>query len=268
MFKDIVLRDFSSKHVSLGSGSSLFFGNNTVIELGADEDLAMTWTFEGECVVDGQGKTVTLSDDGGFEVRYSNTWPTISSSLLLKDMTIKNLSDTAIRCLDNSSTITFQNVKLLLASDYSFTTGRFEIKDKAEVEACNDAIVASFIYGVDGDVTTSSKVLEGSMLHFDRNVTFSYDPVSAHKELIYLADESSVLSLNGATLYSTVTGIQLTRGTLLVDYKCTVSNDATCAGEAIVFGDGTGSNDLNVEIMPGGSISLEKGVLRYDNIDA
>lgn len=245
----MVLKDFLSEYLSIPASSSLTFGDQTTIELGANEDLSMTWTFEGECVLDGKNHMITLESGGGIDV---------NSSLLIKNVTIKGLSDSAIKCLDNSSTITFQNVTLLLSNNYTITTGHFEILDDVFVKRLTSASNAQFIYGTDG---IASKILAGSKLHFDRDTTLRYEPLSSDKNLIQFEDESSVLSLNGATVSTNNVGLELTKGTLVIDHKCFADSQAT-----ISLGDGNINNDLQIEVMPGGNIDVRSGILEYNNI--
>ena len=90
-----------------------------------------------------------------------------------------------------------------------------------------------------------------------------------------MTDRTSKIYLNGCSLYSTPTGLQLTKGTLIVDHKNYLYNQdgeingsgpaATSVSQAITFGDGNADNDLNIEIMPGGNIELMSGRLLYQN---
>jgi len=260
----IVLKDFSSDYLSIPNSATLTFGDKTTIELAANEDLQMTWTFEGECVINGKGNTLSLENNGGLDIRDNVAKWGKHSSLLLKDMTIKGLSNFAIRCLDNTGTITFQNVTLLLSNNYTITTGHFEILDEVYVQKLTSTSNAQFVYNVDGQ---TSKILAGSKLHFDHNTTFRYDPLSPDNNLIEFENETSTLSINGATLFVTDVGLELTNGTLLIDHKCFIESQATVTNQAVSFGDGTNAeNDLHIEVMPGGNIDVVTGILQYNNV--
>lgn len=260
---NLVLKDFNPQHVELASGASLTFKNNVTIELGNDIAFGTKeWTFQGDCKIDGKGKVVSLQD-GKIKLEDLSGGP---STLLLQDMTLEGLTDEAIEIDSCQSKIIFKDVKLKLAEDFSFSKGFFEVEGRMDVFSEYDDNQVQFIY--DTDCTTSSRIGTGSTLHFDRNVTFSYAPASQHNGLIDFGDKSSVLSLNGAALAATTTGLQLIKGTLLVDYICTISCDARNLHEAIIFGDGTSAgNDLNIDVMPGGKINLVRGYVDYKNIE-
>jgi len=81
-------------------------------------------------------------------------------------------------------------------------------------------------------------------------------------------DDSSILYLNGCTIRTTTTGMQLTTGTLVVNGQNHVYNDgAVSLSQAFILGNGNPANDLDIEILPGASISLESGKLLYANVN-
>lgn len=266
---NIVLKDFNPQHVELPTGASLIFKDRVTIELGNDitfgtvQSTAITWTFQGTCTLDGRGKVMSLQK-GGILVQDLSGAP---STLTIQDVVIDGIEDGAIQIDGCQSKIIFKDVTLKLAEDFSFSKGFFEVDGMVRIFSAVDGTQVRFIY--DTDCTTSSIINTASTLHFDRNVTLSYAPLSPYNTLLELTDKSSVMSLNGATLFATTTGLQLTKGTLLVDYLCLLSSDATTLAEAIAFGDGVSvSNDLNVDIMPGGKLDIESGYLNYKNIES
>ena len=90
-----------------------------------------------------------------------------------------------------------------------------------------------------------------------------------------MVDETSQLYFNGCSFVTTCTGIQLTKGTLIIDHKNYFYNQdgliddpqksGASISEAIAFGDGNAANDLKIEIMPAGNFELKTGVLAYYN---
>jgi hypothetical protein len=72
--------------------------------------------------------------------------------------------------------------------------------------------------------------------------------------------------LNGCTLSASEVGLQLTKGSLVVDHKVTVHATGDDEDTAITFGDGTADNDLIIHYMPGASIEVT-GWLDYKNVD-
>ena len=90
----------------------------------------------------------------------------------------------------------------------------------------------------------TSTIAQKSMLFFDFDTTFSYDPPIANRDLLYMVDGTSAFFLNGCTLHSTATGLRLTKGFLFLDNGTTFSCEGTNISESISFGDGIPANDL------------------------
>lgn len=265
----VVLKAFSTKYLRFGSNSSLAFGDMTTVELESDEDLVETLTFEGECNFDGKGQTLDLSSGNGIELRDNKAKWGKRTSLRFKDVIIKGLSGTSIRCLDNTATITFDNVKLLLADDYTFSTGHFEIFNDTSVHNVSSSDNVTFLFQPDG---VASKVLSCGTLHLDKGVTFHYDPidnsdiVNDQRRLLF-DDDKSILSLNQATFHASGIGVRLLKGAMIVDHKCTLNSDGIILNRAIHFGDGnSSSNDFHIDIMPGAELNAASGFVNYDNL--
>ena len=154
------------------------------------------------------------------------------------------------------SQLVLQNSDLNLDRDFSFTAGQLYIQGDVVITGTNQFNYTS---------THAAFIDKDSTLKIDMNTTFSYGPIgSIDRTLIKMDDVTSQIFLNGCTLKSSTTGMQLTKGTLVIDHKNYISNSATGITEAIAFGDGV--NDLNVEIMPGGSIEVASGQLDYMNV--
>ena len=104
-------------------------------------------------------------------------------------------------------------------------------------------------------------------MHLSPGVTLKYCPPVPLRTLIQLADAESTLELDGASLHSTTTGLQLTTGTLEVKGKCFLTSDATSKAEGIIFGDGISEvNDLTLQIKPESNLKLTSGHLVYKNL--
>jgi hypothetical protein len=119
--QDIKLEYFSPSLVTLGNSASLYCNNGTNMTLAKDEDLTMSFTFRGACTINGAGHALTLGASGALMVMGHK------SSLLLENMTIKNLSGNQLRCMDNTCTVSLNNVKFELDGAYSLTAGSFVI---------------------------------------------------------------------------------------------------------------------------------------------
>ncbi len=241
--KEIILEDFSPQIIDLSANSSLIFGDGTTIELGKNEDLTMTWTFHGACILNGKGQTLTLGQLGKIVVDGHG------SSLLLDNITIKGVSSNNICCLDNSCTISFRCTKLVLGNDFFFGTGRFVVLDQLKIGGHK-----TFEYSTD----KQSIITSDSCLLLDRNCNFFYNPSAADRTLLKFDNESSLLQLNGASLSVSTTGLDLSLGTLSIKNKCFLHNNgAHCLSEGIIVN--------SIDIFAGGSLDLKSGILDYRN---
>ncbi|KKP35934.1 MAG: hypothetical protein UR26_C0002G0236 [candidate division TM6 bacterium GW2011_GWF2_32_72] len=162
------------------------------------------------------------------------------ASLLLKNLTIKNFSSSDITCLDSSATITFQDVTLSMDGDYAFLNGKFDVIGNLRIQGEH-----TFVYHTDQVSTITSE----SQIFLDRGVTFSYDPTNNNRDLIRMVDSTSALSLNGATLYSTSTGIRLTKGRLKIKAESIIFAEGINETEGISLGDGITSNNLTIDSL-------------------
>jgi hypothetical protein len=241
--EEIILEDFSPQIINLAAHSSLIFGDGTTITLGKNEDLAMTWTFSGTCILNGRGQSLNLCPLGKLMVIEPG------SSLLFDNITITGISDKNICCLDNNCTLSFKNVTLVLDNDFVFDKGRFAVLDQLKIRGQK---------AIKYLTNQQSFIATNGCLWLDRNCTFSYNPPSTDNCLLKFADKSALLRLSGATLTVTTTGLDLSGGTLVVENKCYLYNtNALHLSEGIIIDE--------VDILPGGSLNLKSGILDYRN---
>jgi hypothetical protein len=247
---DVVLKNFTDGSITLGAGASVVFGEGTIIELPDMQTLTSNMTFSGTTLIEGFGNKIMMGNSV-ITVRPGGR-------LTMQDIFVEGLKQNNIRCQGTSASLKLKNAVLCLSNDYSFTSGRILFEMDVRMVGTN-------VFGY-RPTNASSKILPCSRLMMDIGTTFSYAPVSANRDLLGMADRSSVFFLNGCTVQSTVTGMRLTNGTLVVDHKNQFYNTgALSASEAIAFGNGTAANDLAVEILPGGKIQLQSGELVYAN---
>ncbi|MBL4588037.1 beta-propeller fold lactonase family protein [Candidatus Babeliales bacterium] len=228
-----------------------FTVDSVTIELANDLTLKTPLNFTNQCAILGNNHAIDFKMTGSIIIGSQ-------SSLYLKNITLKNFGGTQVRCFDNSSTVSLDNVRFLFDSPYQFNAGRLDILGSLQVSGTN-----LFSY----ESPTKSTIYSGASWIFDNFSTLSYAPVSNDRQLIQMIDQTSRLIFNNATLYSTATGLSLTKGELWVDGRMSIKSDAVLTAEGIEWGDGlTSGNDLHVVVMPGARVSLESGYLVNKNI--
>lgn len=239
--------EFGAQDITLDT--PIYFDTASNISLNSDLYLSDSLTFSGsKNIVFGNGHNLFLESSGQIIVEAGST-------LELHNVVINGLLGSNIFCKDNAGTLIFNNCTLALSSDFAFSVGSLVIK--------NNVIVSGnfqFNYCTSQPSTISSL----STLYLDQNMTFSYDPVVANKNLIQFTDSTSILYMNASTLVTTSTGMALLNGRLIVEGS--VDLIAQNSTNGFVVGDGNSPSDFGVQIQSGALLSLVKGSLYYNNV--
>lgn len=233
------------------------------IALASQVTLKGTWTFEGNCIVQGGGNMLDLNATGKLIIADGAT-------VAFRNMRISGISVGQVQCLGASSTIILDDVVWEQDGDYLFSQGKLQVlRDVVMRGNCTFAYQSG----------QSSTIFDAASLTLDQGFTFSYDPIaSAAQDLLTFETSNASLIINGATLCSTVTGLVLTRGRVEITKNSTffaqtetgIDGDGGAyeIDEGITFGDGTSLNDLTLVLGAGATLSIQQGSLRYNNIDA
>ena len=238
---------------SLSSTSTLCWDcSSGYVALRSNLALNAQWTFSGNATIYGTNNVIIMGKGGSIKVERG-------SHLNLKDLTIKGLGPSSLWCADNAASISLDNVWFDQDADYTFSRGSFDINDMCVLSG-QDKV---FNYSS----AMPSLIKSRATLCLDRDFTFAYAPPIASSTLFGLQDESSKLILEEATLYSTATGLQLTKGCLEIQDHCYLASEALTKSNGIILGDGVSSaNDIMLDIHPGANIELFSGYVVYKNI--
>ena len=256
--------NLSTYQLSLGAQETTWASNITwastsgVINLFNKVNLSGTWTVNGTCTIDGNGNTLDLDATGEIVVAAGGT-------LILKNVRLENISGTNIRCLGSDSVIVLDQINWLQSGHYIFAEGALQSKNKVTMQGN-----AIFAYQTD----QTSTIMKESVLKLDKGFTFSYDPVSSTApDLLEFIDNSSHLILNSASLCTTVTGMQLQKGSLFVrgnSILCSeikVLSSTETIDNGITFGDSSdANNDFVCEIASSAELKVSQGSLNYQNV--
>ncbi|MBT4594401.1 hypothetical protein HOD08_00805 [bacterium] len=248
-FQNVVLRNFEDSVLSLGASSGIFFGDDCIVELGNDMDLSMGLTFIGSGTLNGRGCSIALNDP--FEICSLS-----GASMEFKDLTLTGVQGQRLRCQDNTSTFNFDNVTLKLDDDFRFVSGQMSVTNDFKIHGPH-----TFSYETKMGTTIQSH----SSMVFENNSTFSYSPGGGYNSLIAMTDDTSSLALNGCTFKTTETGVALTKGTFKIDGKSYMTAAGSTRSEAIIFGNGTEADDLEIDMMPGSTLEIISGMILYKN---
>ncbi|MCK4499251.1 hypothetical protein KAU11_02035, partial [Candidatus Babeliales bacterium] len=258
-FEDVVLRDFSPSSLSL-SGGSVLFGDGTTVEMSDNTSLLAsdyTMSFDGYTELNCFGNEFDISQmEHAMDVL-------VGSTLVINNARIKGLGGSSgtsyinnLKCLGPDSTLALNNCELLMEDNYSFTEGYLSIYQDTSISGPENPAGTPLVFAYQSPQVAT--IHSTGKLMLDRYITFSYDPPVAQKDLLVMEDATSILHLNGCTLFSTATGLELTGGRLIVEDKVTIQNDATSQSEAMVLKD-----PLEIDVLSGGVFDLTLGLLEY-----
>lgn len=227
--------------ISTSSPSQFLFRDIDLI-FNSKVNLFCAMKFYGNCKINARGKIVTLVDTAQITVMPGG-------SLILEDTIFEGLRADNLRCLSDQGSMTFKNSILGLSDEYTFSRGSIFIDEQVMITGGN-----KFNYTTGLSSTIGSK----STLFLDRDVTFSYQPRRARSNLITMADSTACLYLNGCTLHSTRTGLNLSTGSLIIDDKVTFTSEARSMSEALFL-----NSNLSAKVR-GDAVAEFFGLVRYD----
>lgn len=220
--------------------ANLFFNSNV--------NITKFMRFVDNCKIDGAGRYLNLG--AGARINVAS-----NSRLILENLKILNFSGNKFFCDSNSSNIVFRNCKIFLDGNFDFSKGSILISGNTEIYGNNKTFAYSSSVG--------STIDSYSCLYFAPGTIFSYSPTNNNRSLIYMNDISSILYIDGASLISTKTGLQLTRGSLILDNGVTFSAYGTAFSESFSLG-GSADSSLNVNVFASANIN-SYGAISIDN---
>lgn len=224
---------------------------NIYLMLHGDLLCTNTLRFQGDCTIDMTGHDILLQTNGHLVVDSG-------SSLRFKDAYIYNIYDRKLRCLDSLATVSLQDVSIQLDGDWTFSLGSINVQQDVVISGTQRVIYQSA-----GTIT----VEKNSMLYCDQNLTFSYEPLNSSNSRMVFKDSSSQWYLDNASLYVSNAGLQLLKGTCIINGFCNVSNNASSSSFGLIFGSGsTIVDNMRLKILQGSELSALSGYIVYKNV--
>jgi hypothetical protein len=256
--QNIKLKNFFPKALSVTTGS-ISFGDGTIIDISDNVSLPSTnytMSLNGDVKMFCHGNEVDISQmEHAMDVQAGSTLSIYNARISGLGGTSGTANPNNLKCVGPDSTLTLSNCELVMENDFSFTEGYMNVYQDVAIRGPETTPGTQLVFAYKSPQDTTIRSL--GRLKIDRNVTFSYDSDAASKNKIVMEDSTSTLHLNGCTLYSTHTGLQLTGGRLIVEDKVTVQNEAATLDEAMVLKD-----PLEVDVLSGGVFDLV-GLLDY-----
>ncbi|MBX9830916.1 hypothetical protein K2X40_03080, partial [Candidatus Babeliales bacterium] len=211
-------------------------------------------------IIDAQGNNIILDTGSKFVVSTGVTFT-------LKNVNLKNLSGIQID-LEGAGTaaLALANSTICLDQNFNFADGKLFIHEDVNLCGTN-----KFIY----ESMYPMYIASSSALICNPASIFRYIPGggTSHTDrtLMRFADTTSFFYLDNATLEAPVNGLQILRGTMAFDNKCSIKNllaDGVTPNisrtEAVTFGDNTANNDATLYVFSGARVEVS-GYLDYNN---
>jgi hypothetical protein len=247
------LVDLSSSITGLGSVLYEQIFDNTNVNINSDLIISGSVTFRGNCIFNGNGKRITLDDNGYILIDSSST-------VSFKDLTILRIADENISCVDDTASINFSGVNWLQAGDFKFSSGSILFTKNSFFSG---AYTFSYESGMTSTIESNSRwtVKDSMRLSIGRKIAdSSYEP-------LYLTDDTSSLKLSNCTFGVTSSGMKLINGVIDISNQLVLDAVSTSSQYGLVLGDGTLAGDVDMEFSSGASIFIANGALTLDVVD-
>jgi hypothetical protein len=250
-FTNIVVKNFSESAFALDTDAQVIFGDGVRLELNQQQALAQQWKFSGVTQINGLGNQLMIYPGGVMEVAPNGR-------LSIESVNLLGLYSGRIVCDNDNASVVFRDSDVAMARNFSFTSGALEFDGDVRITG---TCIFSFA------TAATSTINSQSCVYFD-NTTCMYAPPVAKRNLLAFGDNTACMYLDGSNLIVTTTGMQLTKGELIVDQRCRIFNDfATSISQGIVIGDGNPINDFSITIKPGASLQFDSGIIDYRDFD-
>ncbi|KKP22537.1 MAG: KID repeat protein [candidate division TM6 bacterium GW2011_GWF2_28_16] len=215
-----------------------------------------TFTITSSGVIDGLGKNFNFASNAQLLIDTN-------VSLTLKNITFKNTFNTKpiIKNHDSTGQITFDNCNFSLSNSFTFERGRFFIINNVNFNG-NVSFVQCSVRPL--------YILQHSTFNFAPGSSFMYSPYSDNNNLMIFKDKTSRLKFNNSSLKLTDTGLRLTKGTLYLDNKVTLSASDKTFANCIMIGNATAGSDYDMDtyILSGARVHIDGKVLLDNSTSA
>ncbi|MCK5632132.1 hypothetical protein KAH94_00105, partial [bacterium] len=226
-------------------------GTGGSLSLRANLDLSGTWTFDGNCILDGGGNVLNLGDTGSIIVAPNTL-------LTMRNVVIQSVSGNNICCLDDDSSIELDNVTWIQDEHFTFTTGSMEFTNYVDFKGSY-----SFVYDSSqtSTINTRSKwsVFDGVTLKIGRKEAIDYN------EPLCFVDGTASLSFENCSFIVTASGMNLSKGDIEIDGDVELSMLSTSTIFGLSMGTGVPSEDLTLKLHSGASLKFKTGCWIYNN---
>lgn len=249
--------ELNANTINLGAQDSVWTstiawdGANATIELNAKIDLSSTWTFYGDCTINGNGNTLDLGQTGRFVVGQNAT-------LTLHNVHFKNISDIPVYCVDDSSQLVLDNMSWIQDDDVTFPTGSIQFINSVQ-------FIGTHTFSYESAQTSTIAQASEWVINDGMMLTIGRKSSSGDVEPLAFVDDTSVLGIDGGTLHVSEYGVQFTKGKLVFSRHCALDIVGTTTDKGFCIGNGIESDDFTAVFNAGVFLDFLRGFFVYDN---
>ena len=204
--------------------------------------------FQGNCVINLGGNTLDLAATASIIVASDST-------LRIENGSITGIKEYKILNNDETSVLTLRDITWLQDENITFTQGALRLNGKVTMSG-------PYVFAYQSMMT--STLQSKSMWKLDTGFTFSYDPVLTGTQdptKIEMINDTSVLKIDNAGIYD-ARGLKLKKGSLIVSRNLELYAEQIAGTD---FGS-TDSQDLYIDVLPGGIFYIMQGILNNRNV--
>lgn len=244
-------RGDSLRYLSVFNLSSSFLFDNIRLIFDSDITARVPLSFQGDCSVNTRGNKILLENGASLSVKSSSTLSFENSKILVTN-------DNSISSIDETSRINFKDSEIELNSDLIFNDGVMS------VDGCLDVIGSyTFFYHTSEtltiDVFSDLKLMDGATLSLSRASTIDKQPLA-------FVDGTSKFVLDNSTLHVSGSGMQLINGEVNIKGKSVFDIDSSDYTYGLSVGDGIEADDPILKLSPGAELSVPSGAITMNQI--
>lgn len=225
-------------------------GTGGAVTLRADLDLLSTWSFSGECTIDGRGSVLNLGQDGKIAVQDN-------AILTIKNTVIKGVAGDNIQCATDNARLILDNVTYEEGADTIFSHGAIKILNKVDFKGSY-----SFVY----DSICTSTISAGSIWSIGDGIIFTMGRKHGNEPLKFESKTNSILSFQDCSFIVTDSGMNLLGGKVAADGDVTIDASLTSSSQGLIFGNGDLAQDTGLLLNAGSTVRFKSGWLVYNNV--
>ncbi len=275
IFSNIVLKDFNPECISfpLANNSYVHFGDDVTIELGTNISITKPLTIVGNTLINGRGNDLTLVHADSLVHNTAGKNLTIQNTNLMGIGGVNTGSGLGRLRIENATaSITLKDCYVALEDEYEINTGFFNFENQVKFSGYGQKLTYLS--------SAQSTILSNSELILDQGVTFSYaanvgilpqNGTSASytqsRNRLAFSGSTSVLSLDGATLHFTHTGLVMDNGFIEIRdrgiFKSVAGEDEGPYGHAVPA---TGeepviTSNMRVKVLSGAELIFDGNII-------